>query len=329
MSQNNIPNKTADPYDVVVVGGGPAGLQAALTLGRVRRRTLLLDSGEYRNGSADAIHNMITRDGTTPAEFRAAALAELKTYDSVKVREATVSEIVQVPGSGFVVFLSNEGVVAGRTLLLATGLRDQLPPTPGLPELFGSLAAHCPYCHGFEYADTHVAVLGSGPQVPRMALLMERVASRLTVLTDGGKLDPDHHAILDAAGIAVRPEVVTDLRRSGSRVTVAFAQGPDEEVGGVLVSTTPVQSAPFADQLGLRLLPSGCTEVDPVGRTSMRGVYAAGDSAHTPATPIPLSSVVAAAAAGKNAAMALDADLLTIDHGLLPPGAPKLASKSS
>ncbi|MCP2263262.1 NAD(P)/FAD-dependent oxidoreductase [Promicromonospora thailandica] len=329
MPQHLSPDAAIDPYDVIVVGGGPAGLQAALTLGRVRRSTLLLDSGEYRNGSADAIHNMVTRDGTTPAEFRATARAELAEYDSVKIREATATEIVQVPGSGFVVFLDNGGVVAGRTLLLATGLRDQLPPTPGLQELFGSLVAHCPYCHGFEYADTHVAVLGSGSQVPRMALLMERVASRITVLTNGGELDPTHRTILDAAGVTVRADEVTALRRDGSGVRVTFAHGADEQVGGVLVGTAPVQSAPFAEQLGLDLLPSGCTEVDPVGRTSMRGVYAAGDSAHTAATPVPLSSVVAAAAAGKNAAMALDADLLTIDHGLLAPGAPKPAGRVS
>lgn len=329
MPDDLTPDGARAPHDVVVIGGGPAGLQAALTLGRVRRRTLLLDSGEYRNSAADAIHNMITRDGTTPAEFRAKAHAELAAYDSVEVRAATAATVVQVPGAGFEVRLADGSKVTGRTLLLATGLRDQLPATRGLPDLFGNLAAHCPYCHGYEYADTHVAVLGSGPQVPRMALLMERVASRLTVMTDGGDLDPEHRAILVAADITVRPEAVTALSRSETGVSVAFAEGPDEEVGGVLVATTWVQSAPFAEQLGLSLLPSGCTEVDPIGRTSLRGVYAAGDAAHTAATPVPLSSVVAAAAAGKNAAMALDADLLTTDHGLLPPGGPKATGRGA
>jgi thioredoxin reductase len=329
MPNHPMPNAARAPHDVVVIGGGPAGLQAALTLGRVRRQTLLLDSGEYRNSAADAIHNMITRDGTTPAEFRAKAHAELAGYSSVEVRAAVASTVVRVPGIGFIVRLTDGSEVAGRTLLLATGLRDQLPLTRGLSDLFGNLAAHCPYCHGYEYADTHVAVLGSGPQVPRMALLMERVASRLTVMTDGGDLDPEHRAILSAANITVRPEAVKAVSRTETGVAVSFAEGPDEEVGGVLVATTWVQSAPFAEQLGLSLLPSGCTEVDPVGRTGLRGVYAAGDAAHTAATPIPLSSVVAAAAAGKNAAMALDADLLTTDHGLLPPGAHKGIGKAA
>ncbi|MCP2267057.1 NAD(P)/FAD-dependent oxidoreductase [Promicromonospora thailandica] len=310
------------PYDVVVIGGGPAGLQAAMTLGRLRRRVLLLDSGEYRNGSTDAVHNVITRDGTPPAQFRAQARAELAAYATVEVRDVRATRVHRTPDDGATVHLADDTTVAGRALVLATGLRDELPPTPGLAELFGTLVAHCPYCHGFEYADTPVAILGSGPQVPRLALLMERVASRLVVATDGGELEPAHREILEAARVAVRPEPVTGLRRAGdgSGVVVTFAQGPDEEVGGVLVGTTPVQRAPFAGQLGLRLLGSGCIEVDALGRTSAPGVYAAGDVAHTPATPVPLSSVVAAAAAGKNTAMAIDADLLTADHGLLPPG---------
>lgn len=316
-------------HDVVVIGGGPAGLQAALTLGRVHRRTLLLDSGEHRNDPADAIHNMITRDGTTPAQFQALARAELAGYDSVEVRDAAVGSVRTAADGGFEVRLADGSTVGGRSLVLATGLRDVLPPTPGLAELFGTVVAHCPYCHGHEYAGKPVAVLGNGPQAPRLALLMQRVASRLTVLTDGGELDPEVHRILRDADVAVRGEAVTGLRRSPLGATVSFADGPDEEVGGILVGTTQVQRAPFAEQLGLRLLPSGGIEVDPVGRTSTAGVYAAGDNSHTAATPIPLSSVVAAAAAGKNAAMAADADFLTTDHGLLPPGAPRTSTPAS
>jgi thioredoxin reductase len=319
----------AAPYDVVVIGGGPAGLQTALTLGRVHRRTLLLDSGEHRNDPADAIHNMITRDGTTPARFQSIARAELAGYASVEVRDVAVTSVQAEAEGGFAVRLADGGAVGGRALVLATGLRDELPPTPGLAELFGTVVAHCPYCHGHEYAGTPVAVLGSGPQAPRLSLLMERVASSLTVLTDGGVLDPEVHEILRNADVAVRTDPVTALRRSPLGVTVSFAEGPDQEVGGILVGTSQVQRAPFAEQLGLRLLPSGGIEVDPVGRTSAAGVYAAGDNAHTAATPIPLSSVVAAAAAGKNAAMAADADLLTADHGLLPPGAPRASRPAS
>lgn len=309
------------PYDVVVIGGGPAGLQAALTLGRMHRRVLLLDSGEYRNAPAEHMHNFVTRDGTPPAEFRAAARAELAAYATVTVREAAATAVVQ-DGDGFRVELGAwpgadaEGgePLATRAVVLATGMRDTLPAIPGLEQLFGTVAAVCPYCHGHELSGKHVAVLGSGPHVTRVAFLLERIASRLTVLSDGQELEPGVRAQLDGAGVAVRPEPVKGLCRSATGATVSFTDGPEAEVGGVFVSAEFAQRAPFAEQLGLKLLESGAVEVDAMGRTSLPGVFAAGDMAHTSATPMPLASVLAAASSGLLAAVSADADLLTKDH---------------
>ena len=316
------PDPSTSPYDAVVIGGGPAGLQAALTLGRMHRRVLLLDSGEYRNASAEHMHNVVTHDGTPPAEFRAAARAELAAYDTVTVRAAAATAVVP-DGAGFRVELGAEPGAEGsdgpeapaaRAVVLATGLRDTLPPVPGLEPLFGTVAAACPYCHGHELSGRHVAVLGDGPHVTRVAFLLERIASRLTVLTDGAELEPGIRAQLDDAGVTVRPEPVKELTRSASGATVTFADGPAEEVGGMFVAPATAQRAPFAEQLGLDLLASGAVEVDVMGRTSMPGVFAAGDMAHTPATPMPLASVLAAAASGQMAAGALDGELLARDH---------------
>lgn len=315
------PDLSTSPYDAVVVGGGPAGLQAALTLGRMHRRVLLLDSGEYRNATAEHMHNFVTHDGTPPAEFRTAARAELAAYATVTVRETGATAVVP-DGDGFRVELSGGpgadtdggAPLSTRTVVLATGMRDTLPAIPGLEPLFGTVAAVCPYCHGHELSGKRVAVLGSGPHVARVVFLLERIASRLTVLADGGELDPGARAQLDDAGVAVRPEAVKELRPSAGGATVSFTDGPDEEVGGVFVAAEFAQRAPFAEQLGLDLLPSGAVEIDAMGRTSVPGVFAAGDMAHTSAMPMPLASVLMAASSGLMAAVSLDAELLSRDH---------------
>lgn len=310
-----------NPYDAVVIGGGPAGLQAALTLGRMHRRTLLLDSGEYRNAPAEHLHNFVTHDGTPPAEFRAAARAELAAYATVTVREAAASAVVP-DGAGFRVVLATDAATddAGaapfttRAVVLATGMRDTLPAVQGLEPLFGTVAAVCPYCHGHELSGKPVAVLGSGPHVARVVFLLERIASRLTVLTDGADLDAGIRAQLDGAGVAVRPEPVKELSRSAAGATVSFAEGPSDEVGGIFVAAEFAQRAPFAEQLGLDLLPSGAVEIDAMGRTSAPGVFAAGDMAHVAALPMPMASVLTAAASGLVAAASLDGELLARDH---------------
>jgi thioredoxin reductase len=304
-------------YDVVVVGGGPAGLQAALTLGRMHRQVLLLDAGGYRNDPADLMHNFLTHDGRPPAELRAMARAELATYDTVTVRDAGATSVVP-DGAGFSVG-TDAGPVGARLVVLATGVRDTLPDKPGLAALFGTVAAHCPFCHGHEYAGTPVAVLGSHAHVGRIAAMLAPIASEVLVLADGGELDEANLAQLRSVDASVRSEVVTGLCPSSLGALVSFESGPDVELGGILVGTTFEQSAPFAAELGLTLLGSGCVEVDVMGRTSLPGVYAAGDLAHTAATPMPFSSVLGAAAAGQLAAAACVADLLALDHGVLAP----------
>ncbi|MFI2104857.1 NAD(P)/FAD-dependent oxidoreductase [Isoptericola sp. NPDC019693] len=309
-------------HDAVVLGAGPAGLAAALALGRTHRDVVVLDSGRYRNDPTDAMHNVLGFDGVAPAEFRAAAHRTLAAYDTVELRRTTALDVAPLdpaaPADGFVV-RTEDGDVTARRLLLATGVRDELPGTPGLAELFGTVAAHCPYCHGHEYSGTPVAILGAGPHSPRVAGLMERIASRVVVLADGAEVDPEVRAALDARGVAIRPEKVERLEplalpggHPGARAVLAG--GAAEELGGVMVAPTLHQAAPFAAQLGLELRKSGCVAVDPTGRTSMPGVLAAGDLAHTADFPMPLASVTAAMAAGQMAAGAVDGDLLGLAH---------------
>ena len=291
-------------YEVVVIGGGPAGLQAALTLGRVHRRTLLLDSGAYRNGPAEHMHNFLGFDGLPPGELRAAARKNLEAYETVEVRDVCADRASR-EGEEFVVDLADGSSVRTRGIVLATGLRDTLPEKPGLGELWGSVVAQCPFCHGHEMAGRPVAILGAEESGAHLAGIMMPVAGGLTALADGEEVDGSM-----PEGVRIRPEPVTGFTRTDDGVRVSFESGEDEEFAGVLVTTGFTQAAPFAEQLDLKMLDSGCVEIDGMGRTSVPGVHAAGDMAHTGTMAMPLASVLTAAGSGLVAASAMTAYLL-------------------
>jgi thioredoxin reductase len=202
----------------------------------------------------------------------------------VTVRDAAATS-VSADGDGFRVEVGDE-LARARGLVLATGLRDGLPDRPGLVELFGDVVAHCPFCHGHEFAGKPVAVLG---EAGHLAGIMGPVASSVTPLD---------------------PERVASFSRADDGVRVTLTDGSIEAYGGVFVATTLTQAAPFAEQLGLATLPSGCVEVDVLGRTSVPGVHAAGDMAHHPDLGMPMASVLTAAASGLVAAASLVAHLI-------------------
>lgn len=288
--------------DVVVIGGGPAGLQATLTLARVHRRVLMIDSGSYRNDPTDHMHNVVTNDGAAPAQFRAAARAELQQYETVTVRDATVTS-VERSGDGFTVLIGDEAIAASG-IVLATGVADELPATPGVAELFGSVIAHCPFCHGHEFSGGRVGILGIAG-AGHLPGIVAPFAAGITVFTDGEELPAPV-----PSDVVVRTEQVLAVTPADGRATVHLAGGDTVEVKGMLVTTGLRQRAPFAQQLGLALNPSGCVEVDVMGRTSVPGVHAAGDMAHQAALPMPMATVTNAIAAGGNAAGAMVAYLL-------------------
>jgi thioredoxin reductase len=277
-------------FDTIVIGGGPAGLQAALTL------VLLLDSGSYRNGTVAHMQNFITHDGRDPAELRLLARKDLAAYDTVEVREVAADTARQVE-DGFEVVVGDE-VLKSRTIILATGVRDTLPDVPGVAEAWGREIASCPFCHGHELAQGRVALLGAGEQSAHLASLLAGLGADLVVLADGEVPDAEVAAGLESLSVPVRPDKVQQVERVDGGLRVQLDGGEALNVRGMFVATQISQSAPFGEQLGLDLLPSGCIEIDAMGRTSMAGVFAAGDLAHTSALPGPMPSVAGAISAG-------------------------------
>lgn len=292
---------TYDIYDVAVIGAGSAGLQAAQTLGRMHQRTVVLGTDRYRNDPTGHMHNFLGHDGAPPAELRAAARKDAEAYAGVHLRDA---EVLRVSGElgGFVLELAGEERVHARRVLLASGVRDTLPDVPGVAEEFGDLVAHCPFCHGHEFAGTRVGILGSAPHVAAMASMLGPIASELVVLTDGARLDDATTTSLGRLGVPVVAAPLVAVRREGAGLVVELDGAGPVALGGMIVKTDWALSTPFAEQLGLELSEVGAVVVDAFGRTSLPGVYAAGDMAQGPGLPMPMASVLVAAAAGMVAA---------------------------
>jgi thioredoxin reductase len=301
--------------DTVVVGGGPAGLNAALTLGRVRRRVMLADSGVYRNARSDAAHGFLTRDGADPAELRRLGRAELSAYPSVQIRDVKVDVATPADG-GFELTLSDGSSAQTRTLLLATGMADELPPVTGLEQLWGRGLYHCPYCHGWEVRDQPIAVLGADEFAARLALSLSRLGCDIVLCTDGrqAEMEATTQHVLQANGVRICDDLVVRVSGQADRyVRLTLSPGWTLERRALFVHPHLRQRSGLPEQLGCTILPDGAVQVDELGHTSVEGVYAAGDMCRTPAMPAPAAQVVMAAGAGARAAVILDQELLARD----------------
>jgi thioredoxin reductase len=307
-------------YDAIIIGGGPAGLAAALTLGRSRRSALLLDAGRGRNAPAAAVHNLLAHDGTPPAELRRLGREQLARYPAVQLHEATVDHAHTLDEGGFRLQLRGVDGVEARRLVLATGLVDELPAIDGLAELWGRSAFHCPYCHGFEVSDQRLAVLGAGPERVRLALQLTRFTGDLVLCSNGEPLAHDLAQLLAGYGVQVRSEAVVRFEGGGGRLKrIVLERGSPLERDTVFIPTALRQRSQLARRLGCRLLPDGCVEVDEFARTSVPGVYAAGDMAHRATLAMPFAAVSWASASGTLAGAMLDQDLIGADFKLPAP----------
>lgn len=301
-------------YEAIVVGGGAAGLSAALVLGRARRRTLVVDAGEPRNAPAAHMQGYLTRDGMPPAEFLAAGRAEIARYGVELVRDRAVDVSRD---DGFGVTLAGGATVRARHLVVATGLRDELPPIDGVAERFGRDVLHCPYCHGWEVRDRAFGVLATSPLSVHQALMVTQWSKDVTFFLHRvaeDELSDDDLRRLAAAGVRVVPGEVAGLTVTDDRLTgVRLAGAGDGTVHDREVLFVAPRAVPQTDllvRLGaeMRETPFGTFPVvDERGLTSVPGLWAAGNASGF------AEQVVNAASRGYRAGAAINGELLFAD----------------
>ncbi|MEU5088697.1 NAD(P)/FAD-dependent oxidoreductase [Streptomyces sp. NPDC021356] len=300
-------------YEVVVVGGGAAGLSAALVLGRARRRTLVVDAGEPRNAPAAHMQGFLTRDGMSPAEFLATGREEIARYGVGLVRDRAVDAARNVDG-GFDVTLASGRTVHARHLVVATGLRDELPTLPGVAERFGEDVLHCPYCHGWEVRDQAFGVLATTPMSVHQALMVSQwskdVRLFLHQVAEDELSDTDLRR-LAAAGVGVVPGEVAEVVVEDGRLTgVRLADGTTHARQVLFVAPRAVPRNELLLRLGaeLRETPFGAYPViDERGLTTVAGLWAAGNASGF------AEQVVNAASRGYRAGAAINGELLFAD----------------
>jgi thioredoxin reductase len=294
-------------YDVVIVGGGPAGLSAALVLGRARRKVAVVDSGEPRNAAAHESHGFLTRDGVPPGELLRLGRAEVTGY-GVEVLDDRVVSLAAEFEAGFEVRLESGGVLQARKLLVTAGVRDELPDVPGVAELWGDQVHFCPYCHGYEARDEQVGVVADGPLGVMKAVMLRAWAPDVVLFPGDYQPTDDEAAQLESRGIAVEPGKVTRLAVTDGRLTgVDLADGRTVGRTAVFVNPEFVPKDTLLKDLGCDLDDQGWVRVDAAGRTSVDGVSAAGNVVD------PRAQLISSAGAGATAAVQLNHDLI-FDH---------------
>ena len=291
-------------YDVVIVGGGAAGLSAALVLGRARRRVAVVDAGAPRNAPAAHMHGFLSRDGMPPAELLAVGRSEVEEY-GVELVDGEVAFVA----AGFVVTLADGRTLRARRLLVSTGVTDDVPDIPGVAERWGNDLLHCPYCHGWEVRDQPLGVIGWIPGSPLHAQLLRQWSDDVVFFTHTYDLGDDERDQLAARGIEVVDGEVARLVVEDDRLV-----GVDL-TDGRFVARTAVFIRPgnhprrdgLLTGLGCEVGPTGFVTVDASGRTSTPGLWAAGNAVD------PRAQVISAAGAGSAAAIAINLDLVEED----------------
>ncbi|MDN4597770.1 NAD(P)/FAD-dependent oxidoreductase [Leifsonia virtsii] len=300
-----------ETLDALVIGGGAAGLNGALMLARSRRTVVVVDAGEPRNAPAEAVHGLLARDGTPPAELLRAGREEVHRYGG-RILNAEVADAVREP-DGFAVALADGRTLRARRLLVATGVVDVLPDVPGLAQHWGHDVVHCPYCHGWEVRDRAIGILAIGETSMHQALLFRQLSDDVVYFENGHALGAESRERLAALDVPVVADRVTGVESADDRLAgvrledgrivprevLAVATRLEARVVGLASLSLPLEELPGGMGMTIR--------ADAFGRTEVPGVWVAGNASNATA------QVGAAAAAGALAGAQLNADLATED----------------
>ena len=296
-------------YDVVIVGAGPAGLSAALVLGRCRRSVLVCDNGHPRNAASRGIHGYLTRDGMPPLEFLRVARSELAQYTIVELRDVTVTDATCLPNCRFETTLDTGERVESRKLLVATGVRDNLPEVDGIGPMYGRSVFHCPYCDGWEVREQPLAVYGRGERGYGLSLELTAWTSDILLCTDGPcELDAEQRERLERNGVALREDPVVRLDGAdGMLEHVVFGDGTSSARRALFFTTGQHQQSSLATRLGCEINDKGTVRTGRYETTHLPGLVVAGDASRA------VQWVVVAASEGAEAAFAINTDLIKDD----------------
>jgi thioredoxin reductase len=294
--------------DVIIVGGSSAGLSAALVLGRSRRNVVVFDDGQPCNRFSHASHGFLTRDGIAPSELLQIAREQLRPYTTIEVRPETVSRIAPIDG-GFSVETASGDSVTARKVLLATGIKDILPPVTGMEQFWGSSIFHCPYCDGWEVRDQPIVVYGSGETAFHKTMLLWNWSRNLTLCTGGeGELPAEKRDLLSKNNITVIETPISHLEGQDGQVDqIIFTDETNLKCKAIFIQPAFEHRTPFAQDLDCTLTQHNYVQVDVLGRTSVTGVYAAGD------VTAQMRSVALSVAQGSSAGAGINYDLIVED----------------
>ncbi|MBK8026661.1 MAG: NAD(P)/FAD-dependent oxidoreductase, partial [Chloroflexi bacterium] len=294
--------------DTVIVGGSSAGLSAALVLGRSLRDVVVIDDQKPCNRFSRASHGFLTRDGVRPAELLQIAHEQLKRYPTVVLKTATAQHIEKTD-NGFEIESSDGSTLRARTVLLATGLRDDLPRLEGIDGLWGKSVFHCPYCDGYEVRGRAVAVYGVDNTALHQVMLLRNLTDHLTLCAaEGWTLTGEQRKKVVRHGIRMIEQPIVSFEHEGAQIqAIHFADSTTMTVDALFVRPKTTHRTSFAQDLGCTIDERNVIQVDILGRTTVEGVYAAGDIAS------PMRSVAVAVARGAAAAYGINADLVEQD----------------
>ncbi|MFG3346463.1 NAD(P)/FAD-dependent oxidoreductase [Streptomyces sp. NPDC048018] len=291
-------------YDVIVIGGGAGGLNAALVLARARRTVAVVDSGEPRNAPSAHMHSFLSRDGVPPLTVLEAGRAEIARYGAVRI-EGRVDQVEAAETGGYLVRLEGGASLGARHVVLATGLRDELPEIPGVRAMWGEDVHFCPYCHGYEVRDRPIVVLGVHPASPGQALLLRQWSPQVVYVPHSRPLTDEERERMDARGVeVVEGPVSTLLSKDGRLHAVELADGTTIDCAGVFLFPRMTPNDGAFDGLGCAKDDQGWLVTDRAGRTSRPGLWAVGNVVDSRA------QAVTAAGMGAAAAFALNHDLV-------------------